>query len=218
MTFVNASITVQFPSVINNQFGYSGPRALLPEPVTDEVPDGIVNRAVQAKVKTLQQNPLIIQMTAGPIEAATTNEGSADAFVYGEINGNLENLTAAAITETFSFTISTTATTQIDMEGNDYADADILGTLLIGGTTKTFTDDSHNGSVASCVGFCGGNFSVTIPAHAVIPYDFSLQLDANVESYCSDDCSLSPETPEPSTMLLGAVGLSGMLWKLMRRD
>ncbi len=215
MTLADASIVVTFPSVINNQFGYSGPRAFLSEPEMDETGDGHITTATMARVRRLQQNPLIVRLSAGPIGAATTNEGSAEASLGGSIFGNLENLTGAPLTVTFSFDINTLTKTQIDMEGADFAEASVLGTILIGDDIEFFSDTSSNDDPLSfCLGFCGGNINVTIPAHAVIPYDFDLTLEGSVESFCSDECS-SP-VPEPRSLLLAASGVAGLLWKRMR--
>src|SRR5579862_1208428 len=107
MTLADASMVVTFPSVINNQFGYAGPRAFLSEPEMDETGDGHITTATMARIRRLQENPLIVRLSAGPIDAATTNEGSAEASLDGSIFGRLENLTGAPLTVTFSFDINT---------------------------------------------------------------------------------------------------------------
>jgi hypothetical protein len=182
----------------------------------DETGDGHITTATKARVRRLQQNPLIVRLGAGPIDAATTNEGSAEASLDGSIFGNLENLTGSPLTVTFSFDIKTLTKTQIDMEGADFAEASVFGTILLGDDLEFFTDTSSNGAPLSfCVGFCGGDIKVTIPAHGVVPYDFDLSLEGSVDSFCSDECS-SP-VPEPRSLLPAASGLAGLLWKGLRR-
>ena len=120
------------------------------------------------------------------------------------------------MTVTISVGVQSYSETRIDMDGADFADAEVFGLILVGDEGGAFFDESHNESLSlGCFGFCGGNIDVTIPAHGVIPYYFSLDLNGEVESFCSDECS-STSTPEPGTMMLAACGLGGLLWNYRR--
>ena len=75
MSLSNGSLTIQFPSAVVNQFGYSGPITNFSDPMEVEEGDAHITSATKARISTLQNDPLIVLLKAGPIEMETTNEG-----------------------------------------------------------------------------------------------------------------------------------------------
>jgi hypothetical protein len=99
------SVALQYPDAINNVFGFSGPSTSFPNPVTDEIPDGVVHQAKQAAISAAQQSPRVYIVTAAPGDVETTNDGDATATIDGSVFGSLENLTANPVPVTFSFNV-----------------------------------------------------------------------------------------------------------------
>lgn len=214
----NLRITMQFPPVVNNQFGYTSPKASLPDPITDEIPDGRVLMAKRSTVKAVNKNPLTVRATAGPMDLLTINDGEASALIEGDFFGRMANLTNAPLTVTFVFDVKWSAYTHIDMEGADFADESIFAIFQVGDWFDFSEEKSSGDGPPFSFGFEGGAIDVTLPPRAVVPYSVSWEMEGLVDSFCSDECG---STPEPGTFVLlgsGVLGLSGILRRrLMKR-
>lgn len=211
------SVALQYPDAINNVFGFSGPATSFPDPVTDEIPDGIVHQAKPAAISTVQQSPRVYLVTAGPGDVETTNDGDATATIDGSVFGNLENLTANPITVTFSFNIDRSLFTHVDMEGPDYAEALVEASFNFGGVTNDYTAHSINGVLYSVTGLSDGDLAVIIPAASVVPYRLDLHLYVDVSSECTDSSCGITDTPEPVTALLLFPTVTMLLLNTVRR-
>jgi hypothetical protein len=184
-----------------------------PPPQEDEVPDGRVITAVQAAVNKVQLDPLLLKITAGPIDVETTNDGDATAEVNGALSGRLANLTAAPLTVTFSIGIDAQLKTHNDEEA-DFAEADAEANFHIGSWSASFTERSVDEFPPTITGFRGGNVAVTIPALSVVNYSVDFSTRGDVSSECTGPaCSDPPPVPEPGTLLLGCAGVAALLRK-----
>jgi hypothetical protein len=211
------SVTLQYPDVITNVFGFSGPATSFPDPVIDEIPDGVVNKAVPAAISKVQQSPLVYVVTAGPGDAETISDGDATATIEGSVFGNLENLTASPLTVTFSFNIDRTLFTHVDMEGPDFAESRVEASFNFGGVTNDFKAGSQDGDLTAVTGLANGNLAVTIPAASVVPYRLDLYLLVDASSECNDSTCGGTETPEPGTALLLFPSVAALLRKAVCR-
>jgi hypothetical protein len=211
---------MNFPAVVENQFGFSGPLPSLPPPTSSTTGDGLINQLVPSTVQTEQLEPRIIKATAGAIQVQTETDGTADAEETGGFSGNLANLTASPLTETFHFQLGSVAGTFVGCNDCDFANANIFVNFQIGDWTAAYVDSSSQNGPSVASGFMGGDVSVTIPASSVISYSVSWDLTADATSFCAEPvCDPTPnpppdppQTPEPGTLVLQAAGLAGLIW------